>query len=343
MADLAERIRDLVDTSEAPVTFAEIKALVAHDRGTSGLAPPLMHRHRSVLVGAGVTCALVIGLVFELMPSAGPQSQAAAALSKVAEVASLRPAPPIPAAGQYLYYEVTEGKIVTPPEPVGVSPTGDLVTESTQTWVAADGHGRQRAVVLGSSPLVPSAGPVSGSGTTAHLGPIGYDISYPSAQTEGGPLVPGSGGLWRLSYPDSSEVPTDPGALKAYIVSTFNVTGGPTTIFLLAGDTLQVGAQPALRAGLFQVIQSLPGIKDLGPTKDQAGQMGTGVAIDGFGNEYALVFNPNTSAVLGETVHSLETKDLGGEVIPAGTLVGFKNYGRTGITESTVTVPNSSG
>jgi hypothetical protein len=343
VTDLAERIREFVDAIEPPVTLAEIEALMERDRTESRVPPAPAYRRRRwpVLVGVAAACALAVTLVLQLLPAESPQTDAAAALNHVAAVASLRAASPTPAAGQYLFYEVTQGMMVTSPEPVGVRPTSDIVTERTQTWVAADGHGRQRAVVLKTSPLQPSAGTAFGSGTTAPFAPVGYDMTYPSSKADGGPLVPGSGGQWYLSFPDSSNFPTQPLALKAYIVRTLKVTGGPTTIFLLAGDTLQVGARPALRAALFRLIQTLPGIKDLGPTKDEAGQRGIGVAIDGFGNEYTLVFNPKTSAVLGETVRSLKTKNLGGEVISRGTLVGFKNYGRTGITGSITTVPNS--
>lgn len=345
MPDLAEKIRGFVDASELPVTYAEIEAVVLRDRTQSGVSASRRHRRwpRPVLVGVAAACALSIALVLVVLPAENPQSEAAAALNHVAEVAAQRPASPAPAAGQYLYYEVTQGTLMTPPEPVGVRPTSSLVTERTQTWVADDGHGRQRAVVVDASPLAPSASMAFGSGTTAPFAPVGYDMTYPSSEANGGPLVPGSGGLWYLSYPDSSKFPTQPAALKAYIIRAFKVTGGPTTIFLLAGDTLQVGARPALRAALFGVIQDLPGIKDLGPTKDEAGQSGTGVAIEGFGNQYTLVFNPKTSAVLGETVRSLKTRNTDGDVIPKGTLVGFKNYGHTGITDSTSAVPRAAG
>lgn len=343
MTDLAERIREFVDATDPPVTIAEVEAVIERDRTELHGFPTHAYRRPRwpVLVGVATACVLAVALVLQLLPAESPQSDAAAALNHMAAVASQRSASPTPAAGQYLYYEVTQGMMVTSPEPVGVRPTSDLVTERTQTWVAADGHGRQRAVVLKTSPLQPSAGTAFGPRTTAPIAPVGYDITYPSSKADGGPLVPGSAGQWYLSYPDSSNFPTQPLALKSYIVQRLKVTGGPPTIFLLAGDALQVGARPALRAALFRLIQTLPGIRDLGPTNDEAGQRGTGVAIDAFGSEYTLVFNPKTSAVLGETVRSLKTKNLGGEVISRGTLVGFKNYGRTGITDSISTVPSS--
>jgi hypothetical protein len=64
------------------------------------------------------------------------------------------------------------------------------------------------------------------------------------------------------------------------------------------------------------------------------------VAIDGYGNRYILIFNPKTSAVLGEKILANKTSDHLGETVPKGTLVGFETFGTTGITSSTSTFPD---
>jgi hypothetical protein len=172
--------------------------------------------------------------------------------------------------------------------------------------------------------------------------PVGVtDTLFPTKRlSSGGPVVRGAHGEYYLSYLDSSKFPTQPVALQKYMKHYFGITGGPTTTFLLAGDVLQVGASPALRSAIFQLIDHLPGVSYLGSTKDVAGRSGVGVAIDGYGNRYILVFNPKNSAVLGEKIFANKTTTHHGESIPKGTLVGFETFGTIGITSSTSTFPD---
>lgn len=345
MLDLAERIRDYVDTASPTVTLDEIEGRL----GQTSVGTPPDHRLRRpmVLIGAGVLVVLAVALVVQLIPgsSSNTGTEADAALSQAASVAAARPARVTPGPGQYLYYETTElVQSLGPPAPVGTRQFLFEATKTTQTWVAPDGSGRQRIVIGPPSLVFPAdAAAWKAAGSPTAFLPVGGDTLYPSNHApNGGPLVQGADGQYFLAYPDSSKFPTQPDALQKYMGQYYEITGGPTTTFLLAGNVLEVGASPALRSAIFQLIEDLHGVVLLGPTKDPAGRTGTGVAIDGFGNRYILIFDPTTSAVLGEKIVSTTTVTQAGQMVPSGTLVGSTTFGTTGIASSTTTLPNGS-
>ncbi len=347
MPDLSERIREYVDTASPTVSIEEIGARLSGRRhNASARKSPLRGHQRTVLLSTAAIVLVVILLV-QFLPTSSPNgaSDASAALAEVASVAAARPAGITPGPGQYLYYETTQlVQSLGPPAPVGTRQFLFEATKTTQTWVDPNGSGRQR-IVIGQPSLVFPADEAAwrAAGSPAAFLPVGGDTLYPSTHApNGGPLVQGADGQYFLSYPDSSKFPTQPQALQQYMEHYYQITGGPTTTFLLAGDVLEVGASPALRSAIFQLIEHLHGVALLGPTKDPAGQMGTGVAIEGYGSRYILIFNPTTSAVLGEKVVSTKTATEAGQVIPKGTLVGSTTFGTTGIAPSTTTFPDGS-
>ena len=56
---------------------------------------------------------------------------------------------------------------------------------------------------------------------------------------------------------------------------------------------------PDLRASLFQVAASLPGVQDLGPMADQIGRMGVGIGYTHGEERSELIFDPETGEILG--------------------------------------------
>lgn len=337
MLDLSERIREYVDTASPTVSIGEVESKIGRRAEQSPLGVRIRRTPRSALL-FGVVAVVVVVLVFQLLPGSGtnPGTEADAALAQVASVAAARPAGVVPANGQYLYYETTQlVQMVGPPAPVGVRQFLFEAKETIQTWVAPDGSGRQR-IVVGKPELAFPADERAwiAAGSPRAFLPEGVDREYPSAEPpNGGPLVE-SQGKYFLSYLDSAKFPTQPAALQTYMDRYFQITGGSSTTFQLAGTFLQVGARPALRSALFQLIEHLRGVFLLGPTKDASGRTGTGVAVDGFGNRYILVFDPTTSAVLGEKVVSTKTVVQAGQVIPRGTLVASTTFGPTGVVSS---------
>jgi hypothetical protein len=143
-----------------------------------------------------------------------------------------------------------------------------------------------------------------------------------------------------LSYPSPVKFPTQPTALKRAIEKYYGVSGGATTVFLLVGNVLQVGASPALRSALFKLVEQLPGVTLLGPTKDASGRVGIGVAMTTHHLRDILVFNPHTSAVLGDLTVTVKSSSVLGTVVPKGTLVDFTTYGVTGVSRTTTRLPN---
>jgi len=347
MLDLSEEIRDHVQKVCPPVTLSEVRVIA--DKFDDKDSPPRRSRRMLVLV---VACLLVTVLVaavlIQVAPEGAPSTSAAATLAEAARVAASRPAGSVPGPHQYLYYEVTGAVLSDGPAATGGKEFPVVSVQRTQTWVAPDGSGRQRITTTRTSLLLPSqqkAWKAAGS-PGADAGFRNSDTTLPDSSAgrfgpPGGPFVLGPGNTWRLSYPDTTHFPTQPSALERAIKKYYGVTGGFSTVFALAGDGLQVGASPALRAALFKLVERLPGVSVIGQTKDEAGRPGIGVSMTSGGIRTVLIFDPQTSAVLGETFVQTKASNIGGAtVIPKGTLVGFKTFGSTGVSDSVSSVPS---
>jgi len=55
-----------------------------------------------------------------------------------------------------------------------------------------------------------------------------------------------------------------------------------------------------VRAALYQAAALIPGVRLLGIVRDHLGRRGLGVAYDSHGIRHELIFNPHTSALMGE-------------------------------------------
>jgi hypothetical protein len=344
--DLSERIREYVDDIDPPVTLHDIEDVLRRYSYEPQQKP---HRHfgyrRLAKCSALAAALIVIALFIEVLPTSGPEpsSEADAALTRVAAIAAAQPSTLVPKLGQYLYYQVTSRFDYITHEPAGTREFTFASTEVTDTWVATNGSGRQRSDTESPKLLVPSeraAWLASGSHPAGFL--VGVtDEKFPTAHlVSGGPVVQEANGEYRLSYLDSAKFPTHPRPLEKFMKKYFRITGGATTTFLLAGDVLQIGASPALRSAIFHLIEHLQDVSYLGTTRDASGRAGIGVAIEGGGNRYVIVFNPKTSAVLGELTRTNRTTTHSGKIIPKGTLVGFQTYGTTGVTSSLTKFPD---
>jgi hypothetical protein len=291
----------------------------------------------------------VVVVVLQLLPATGqrPTSAAAAVLNHAASVAANQPANPIPGPGQYLYYRTTQGSIEDSGAVVGERHFLFLSRSITDNWVTPDGSGRERVYVT-TRLLTPGdreAWEAAGSPNFGALTTGTYDGTFPSKTLPVGiTALSATDGDYHLPYPSSSNLPTNPTALKKYL-DQYDHNSGPVTAFLTAGDIFEKGASPALRSALFQVIEQLPGVTVVGPTRDEAGRSGLGVAIDGSfstgGNlRYLLIFDPRTSAVLGTETFARASYNVAGVPLSKGTLVGFNNYGPMAIVSSTSALPH---
>lgn len=300
------------------------------------------HRRRAAAVGVGIAMPLgaalvVLGLV--VVPGTNqPPSAAAATFTRLSLTAATMPTTLGP--GQYYYTEV-EGP--TNVVGVGTSPGhsfDEYLDGTVQTWVAADGSGRvvtttdptprfptaadQAAWVAAGSPPAPV--PPSQLTTTQQLGPnTGSEVNGPI------PLY------------DVSGLPTSPTVLAQVLSngekSGNNVASLPKGIssldyisncdtqscalFERAVSLLQgpdMGVTPALRAALYQVLATVPGVTLLGPTTDPHDRTGIGVAyvahqLGGTGTLICSDAPPNPGGVTpapgsGDVIHFPPAKDV---------------------------------
>jgi hypothetical protein len=132
------------------------------------------------------------------------------------------------------------------------------------------------------------------------------------------------------------KVPTDPDALRVYIEDRASHTDQPLNyeMFVVIADLLRESfsspilySSDGLRSSLFEVAATLPEVKSLGTTTDQSGRVGIGVGFTHEGKRLELIFDPDTSAILGER----EVRIADGRTVPGSWIV----YLESGVVDST--------
>ncbi len=246
------------------------------------------------VAGAGAA-GLATAVVMALLPGspAAPLAAAAAVLDQAAATAAHQSAGPALGPGQYFYLKTIETAEVYGGSganghggaemsasllggPVYLSDGGRECTFVRQLWLARDGSSR----------LVYT--PEAGQATSPAQG------CHPFVQTESG----NSGGSNPYFGPlDGSSLPTDPAALEQAIAYRYGVAPD-ITMFALVSMFLESSPSPALRAGLYGVLERLPGIENLGPVTDRLGRHGISVGFPDGKALYKIIFDPATSAVL---------------------------------------------
>ena len=145
----------------------------------------------------------------------------------------------------------------------------------------------------------------------------------------------------------TADLPTDPARLEQFIVRHFEGGGREdvAATFDFAGTFLQAGAPPQVRAALFRLIQSIPGIEWLGPMTDRLGRHGTGVGFTQYGVRDVLIFDPATTAVLereGIAVDPAQIDVPPGEArFSAGEVINYTVYEASGVVNSIGAVPSA--
>lgn len=283
----------------------------------------------SGIVAAVVAAAVIIPGIVSNGPLGGVQTAAAEALTKVAGVAADQKALPGPSVGQFVY---TKTKAVYTSGWYGAGPKHDknftdFVPWVREAWIGPDGSGRLLET-YGTATFVTAQDRAAwiAAGRPDLLGNRTSNESY------------AAGGL---SYVDLTKLPTDPAQLRRLIVER-KVEGGPAgdaETFTIIGDLLrETYAPPALRAALYQIASQLPGIDLIGTVNDDAGRTGTAVGYTSNGYRQELIFDPSTSALLGE--RSVITDPAKAKMgAPAGTVIGWATYLTSGIVNSTSARP----
>jgi hypothetical protein len=268
------------------------------------------------------------GVLLEPGTPAGPGTAAAAVLKKLAHVAAYQPAPIVPGPGQYLYVDSVEAYTDT----AGTSPNGGagytvLLPENRQIWIAANGSGRILET-FGDSIFLSAQDRANWEAAGSP------PIQHPPTDMSFGPggLVDGPTNL--------SELPTNPSALAAEI-SSRKIEGGPpgpAEDFTQVADMLrETDASPALRSALYQVAAGLPGVEALKTVTDHSGRSGVGIAYVNKGLRHELIFDPKTSALLGE-YYTIVGPGSGYDA-PVGTVVGREVYLQSSVVNSLPSAP----
>jgi hypothetical protein len=317
------------DNDRAERLLHEILAMPAPDSAhCAHQTRPPRQRPRLVLTGAalvaiGTACALVITVV----GSGNPITKAppAGALERLAQVAAAAPAQGAPGPGQYLYTDSieTNESSTYPGSNDPASGFTALVPEHRQIWIGPDGSGRLYET-FGTPQFL-----------TPHDEANWVAAGRPSLGDGASDTVFDAGGLSTGPTTDLANLPTDPTAL-AQDISSRKVEGGPPGAaedFTQIGDLLrETAAPPALRSALYQVAAQLPGVEVLGTVTDHSGRHGIGVGYTSHGVRNELIFDPSTSALMGEQTVVTGTPSVNGE--PTGTVLDWTVYLKSAIVDT---------
>ena len=293
---------DLAEPSEAARARAR-ERLLWHVRRA-----PSVRRRRLLVAAVALVAAGAIAALFGAGNHGGASASAARALHKVGTVARHQPATPQVARGQFQYTKSVVAYMsggngwnaVSPGvREIWLGPTGGFLHE---TW---------------GKPRFPSAA------DRAHWIAAGRPQVNPPQDS--GKLPP--------SRP--LDLPTDPDALYDEIHHRAVGHGNSTNaeMFTLVGDSLrETDASPALRGSLYEVAARISGVELVGPTRDRIGRHGVAVAyVDSKIHErHELIFDPKTSALLGEEYVQLDGNSYG---YPAGTVTGYATYVVTAVVD----------
>jgi hypothetical protein len=313
--DLVRAVAPDVSRPSADACAAAQAALLARMEAETR---PSRRRWTRPLVAAGVAVgAIAFATAFVGLPPLQGQETASAAsvaLRQAAKVAREQPPQPPLRPGQFVYTKSVNAYLTTTVDTNGTSYSA-LVPNVREIWLGADGSGwlRQRsgeATFLsdGDRERWVSAGSPS-------LGNETSELRLEKEDVQGTPMV-------LLTLPD------DPDALYRHFERRAKGHGNGLheEMYTLVGDALrETSATPAQRAALYEVAARIPGVELVGPVTDRAGRAGIAVAMRDTANgiRHTLIFDPETSALLGE-----EESVLAGNVFdyPEGTVIGFATY-----------------
>ena len=151
------------------------------------------------------------------------------------------------------------------------------------------------------------------------------------------------GGLpwWLYGVVQAGTLPTRPKALERAIVRRFEQGHSrPSATFVYAATFLNAGSTAALRAALYRVIESLPGVQNLGPATDQRGRHGQAVGLVTSGTREVLIFDPASTMVLERKMIAIAPEQSGNNMLPAGTVLQYTEYLRAGVVTSDTAIPH---
>lgn len=311
-AGSAQGVRVLARVSTAAPQAAVSQALSRLAGRAPGRDPgrPVRPAARRLLPGLALTGALATVAAAVIVtqsgpgqpePLAKPSGPVAITLTALALTAARQPVTAPPGPGQFQYTKSqsqTEADIGT-----GVNDYYAVTyVQNRQIWIGPDGSGR--LIQSGTDPRLVPGDRNRAAWIAAGRPSLASAIEPMDMRFGPGGLSPGPANLQTL--------PTDPATLAALIAAR-KVEGGPpgpAEDFTQIGDLLrETAAPPALRAALFKVAASLPGVKSLGQVTDRLNRTAVAVAYvsgpltgadKGYYSMSELYFDPQTSQLLDE-------------------------------------------
>ena len=295
----------------ATATIALVSLLVLGVWASAASAEPLAMSFSEARANVGA----------ELRPAVGQVLRTAAA------IAETQPIEPVPGPGQYFYTRSREAYLTS----VGFNPRcathpcdrehpweatrewSVLTPRVRQTWIGANGAGRARVVSAKPEFLTAGQRRAWKAAGSPHLG----SSSVEDFALTGQPFL------------DTLNLPTRPKALRKLIearkIPLVDGPPGEAETFTLIGDMLRnTYLPPAFRAALYRVTAELPKVQLLGEVKDPVGRSGVGIAYSKGRTRHELIFDKETSALLGE--REVAVYPVAELQVPRGTEIGSVTY-----------------
>lgn len=247
---------------------------------------PKRHPAKLLAAAGAATLVLVTVATMILLPARrdGPSS-AAALLGRLAATAVAQPGWNLQP-GDYLFTRSQELRADAGTDLATGGSWRFMVRVMRESWFATNGSGRI-VTSYGAPALVSEADRDAWEAA-------GSPALVPAERTDE-TFDPGE-----FPSPDLARLPTDPQELRRMLTEDDRDqdTEGDS-VFEAVGRLLsESDASPKLRAALFEVAASLPGVAEVGDTKDPVGRPGVAVEQTRNGVTIRLVFDPSTSALL---------------------------------------------
>lgn len=329
----------LAHVGAQPAVTRRLRRLVALVNPRKGLLPAVTAAVTAVLVWI-----LAVSPLLGQRPLVGQQGASAAAarvLRAAARVAAHQSAASLQP-GEYAYTKSQEANvdgIVVP----GGRTYDVLVRTAREIWVGPDGSGRIRQVSEPAGFPTPgdrSAWEAAGSPSLSRLFAVEtYDKTY----GPGGLAAPlDTDGLNRAQL---LGMENDPSSLASAIhaIAARNANPLGWEMLTIVADLLsESAAPPQLRASLYQVAATIPGVQLVGTVRDPAGRRGIAVAAEGDGLPLELIFDPTTSALLAKEQTPAQAVAVGGTPVARRTVTNYTLYFQSGIVSSENTTAGGS-
>jgi hypothetical protein len=294
-------------------------------------AGPRISRRR---VLSALALAAVVGAAALILRSGGvvaPQPATAAEVLRASAAAlSRHGGPRALGPGDYFYTRTMEWW-----NEAGFGPHPYIVRSLQEEWLARDGHGRSRYVVVGLSGRGANRSLPFARSQDARLGRSARPFILSTLPTPG--IV--------LSYAQLRRLPTNPARLDValnHIAASYHVsrlfprlTYGTVIRFAILRGLAEAPSSAALRAALFRVLAATPGIRLLGPARDSIGRWGVAVAVDAEDVQLEMILDPATGELL-QTSRTLLHRSrlyLDGKQPPG--LLNRATFVATGVVQST--------